>query len=265
MRRIKGLLAALALLALFPVSVAVQSGWVTQNNAQQYITRNANNAYAVTITQQNTSACTLKLVSGATTAFAVCGTTVTVASAFTLTGVGTITFSGGQSVVGATANVTELYNSTTAQQAYVYNTRTSATVYERLGIGFLTSNTAYIRTEGLGGGTQRTLRVDGNPVQLLSAGTIIGKTSSAGWEPGATNTQDLGASGNTWRTGYFGTSVVSPVYQTTTALITATGASTASFLTNGVGGTGGPTTAAQNGWMKFQDSTGATVWIPVWK
>jgi hypothetical protein len=32
-----------------------------------------------------------------------------------------------------------------------------------------------------------------------------------------------------------------------------------------VGATGGPTTAAQNGWVKMLDSSGATIWIPVWK
>jgi len=81
------------------------------------------------------------------------------------------------------------------------------------------------------------------------------------------NTYDIGASGATRpRTGYFGTSVVSPTFQTTTALVTSVdGGATAAFTANMVGGTGAPTTAAQNGWVKATDSTGATVWIPVWK
>ena len=81
------------------------------------------------------------------------------------------------------------------------------------------------------------------------------------------NTYDIGASGATRpRTGYFGTSVVTPVVKVTTALITATdGSGTGAFTANMVASTGGPTTAAQNGWMKFTDSGGATVWIPVWK
>jgi len=60
--------------------------------------------------------------------------------------------------------------------------------------------------------------------------------------------------------------VVTPALQTTTALITATnGGSTPAFKANVVGSTGGPTTAAQNGWLKMKDSAGATIWVPVWK
>lgn len=62
------------------------------------------------------------------------------------------------------------------------------------------------------------------------------------------------------------TSVASAVFKTTTALITAVdGSGTAAFTANMVASTGGPTTTAQNGWLKAQDSAGATVWIPVWK
>lgn len=43
------------------------------------------------------------------------------------------------------------------------------------------------------------------------------------------------------------------------------GGSTATFLANAVGSTGGPTTAAQNGWLLLKDSAGADIWIPVWK
>jgi len=60
--------------------------------------------------------------------------------------------------------------------------------------------------------------------------------------------------------------VVTPALQTSTALNTATdGGSTPAFTANMAGSTGGPTTAAQNGWLKMKDSTGATIWIPVWK
>lgn len=55
-------------------------------------------------------------------------------------------------------------------------------------------------------------------------------------------------------------------FKTSTALVTAVdGGSTAAFTANMVGSTGGPTTAAQNGWVKMQDSGGATIWVPVWK
>lgn len=63
-----------------------------------------------------------------------------------------------------------------------------------------------------------------------------------------------------------GATVTAPAFKTSTALVTATdGASTAAFTANMVGATGGPTTAAQHGWLKMQDSAGATVWVPVWK
>lgn len=60
--------------------------------------------------------------------------------------------------------------------------------------------------------------------------------------------------------------VTTSALKTSTALITAVdGGSTAAFTANMVGSTGGPTTAAQNGWLKAQDDSGATIWLPVWK
>lgn len=57
-----------------------------------------------------------------------------------------------------------------------------------------------------------------------------------------------------------------PLLKTMTALVaTGGGGSTAAFAANSVGGTGQPTTAAQAGWEKGLDSTGATIWRPVWK
>jgi hypothetical protein len=51
-----------------------------------------------------------------------------------------------------------------------------------------------------------------------------------------------------------------------TPLVTAVdGGLTAAFTANMVGSTGGPVTAAQNGWMLFKDSGGNNVWVPVWK
>jgi hypothetical protein len=61
-------------------------------------------------------------------------------------------------------------------------------------------------------------------------------------------------------------SITASVFETMTALITATdGGSTASFTTNMVGSTDGPTTATQDGWVKMKDSSGATIWVPEWK
>jgi hypothetical protein len=51
-------------------------------------------------------------------------------------------------------------------------------------------------------------------------------------------------------------------FQTTTAIVAAGGGAAPTFTT--IGGSG-PATAAQNGWMKMLDSTGAACWVPVWK
>lgn len=67
-----------------------------------------------------------------------------------------------------------------------------------------------------------------------------------------------GAAGNT--TGTF-----QGLWKNNAATITSTAATTATFLTNGVGGAGGPTTGAQNGWIVMKDSAGASIWVPVWK
>jgi uncharacterized protein (TIGR02145 family) len=60
--------------------------------------------------------------------------------------------------------------------------------------------------------------------------------------------------------------VTAASFKTSTALNTAAdGGSTPAFTANMAGSTGGPTTAAQNGWVKMKDSTGADIWVPVWK
>lgn len=56
--------------------------------------------------------------------------------------------------------------------------------------------------------------------------------------------------------------VAALVYQTMTAVIAAGGGAAPTFTT--IGGSG-PATAGMNGWMKFLDSTGASVFVPVWK
>lgn len=65
---------------------------------------------------------------------------------------------------------------------------------------------------------------------------------------------------------FSGINITAPAFKTSTALVTATdGAGTAAFTANMSRSTGGPTADAQNGWLKMQDSSGATVWVPVWK
>lgn len=159
------------------------------------------------------------------------------------------------------ANTLAQRNGTNAQVFNIYNTYTDGSNYER---GFVAwqGNNFVIGTTQAGTGTKRNLVVSTNGSNRWYLPDFDGHIKAY-----LDNTYDIGASGaNRPRTGYFGTSLVAPVFKTTTALITAVdGGSTAAFTANMVGSTGGPTTAAQNGWLKMQDSTGATVWVPVWK
>jgi hypothetical protein len=60
--------------------------------------------------------------------------------------------------------------------------------------------------------------------------------------------------------------LIAAAFETSTALVaTGGGGATPAFAANSTGGAGQPTTAAQNGWVKMLDSTGATIWLPVWK
>lgn len=104
---------------------------------------------------------------------------------------------------------------------------------------------------------------------LVNAGTITGTTYGFYVPDITTGTQTGGAysfyNSDANAPVFFASNCEALMFKTSTAIVTATGGATPSFLTNGVGGTGGPTTSSQNGWLKHIDSTGATVWIPVWK
>jgi hypothetical protein len=77
------------------------------------------------------------------------------------------------------------------------------------------------------------------------------------------NTYDIGAVGASRpRHVYAGTTVFAPAFQTTTALVALGGGAAPTLGT--IGGTG-PATAAQNSWLRLLDSTGAAIWVPVWK
>jgi hypothetical protein len=76
-------------------------------------------------------------------------------------------------------------------------------------------------------------------------------------------TVPLDVSGDVLATGV----VTGSLFKTTTALVTTTDGSTTPLISsaNMIGSTGGPTVAQQNGWVKMQDSIGATIFVPVWK
>lgn len=131
---------------------------------------------------------------------------------------------GGGILVGGT-NTVEQINGVSAQTFSLYHTYTDASNYRRL--RFQTGgNFAQFNAEGLGTGATSDLYLnvagasnngviqfrtkDGERWRIESAGHLIG---------GADNTYDIGASGATRpRTGYFGTSVISPIVKITAPL-----------------------------------------------
>ena len=109
-------------------------------------------------------------------------------------------------ITQGSAGIIRQVATTTAQKTEIYNTSDSNTTpvnYERLNIGWNGSD-GFINVQGGGTGANNrnlTLGVGGNPQWQ-----VVGTTGS--WIPiGGSNSLDLGASGTTVRTGYFGTSI----------------------------------------------------------
>lgn len=113
------------------------------------------------------------------------------------------------------ANVLAQRNGANAQTSRLYNTYTDASNYERLSIGF-TGGLAIIRPESAGTGANKDLYIGGGVTGGLIVQTNGGNSrwiyqSAGNLIAAVDNTYDLGASGASRpRTGYFGTSVVSP-------------------------------------------------------
>lgn len=110
---------------------------------------------------------------------------------------GTYTFSGGQSLVGTTADVTTLARSTN-NQLFVLGLATAS--YPAIGRNGTTLEVLLGSNNDYTGIKAKTLTLS------ASATTGIGAVNS--------NSIDLFSSGTPGRTGYFGTSVVSPLYTT---------------------------------------------------
>jgi hypothetical protein len=126
------------------------------------------------------------------------------------------------------ANTLALRNSTNAQTFRVYNTESSSlTNYERGSLVWAT-NIFRVQTEAGGTGTQREMYLNGAGVRILDAGTTVAVFTASNINIrsdmlfNTDNTDDIGASGATRpRTGYFGTSVVTPIATITQGTITA--------------------------------------------
>lgn len=156
------------------------------------------------------------------------------------------------------ANTLALRNGTNGQSFRVYGSYTDSGNYNRAILIASAAGDAYVGTQNAGTGVTTHLHLmTGNSARwsiLGSTGHFVASTD---------NTYDIGASGaNRPRTGYFGTRVVSPEFQTTTALVALGGGAGATLGT--IGGSG-PATAGQNTWLRMVDSTGAAFWVPAWK
>lgn len=131
------------------------------------------------------------------------------------------------------ANTLAQRNGTNAQAFNIYNTYTNSTNYERGRVGF-SSNVFRIGPEASGSGTLRSTIIGaasemrltyggGAPIYIQNLDVDIAWVFATNqhFYPGATNSYDLGLSSNTVRTGYFGTSIVSPIATLTQGTITA--------------------------------------------
>ena len=136
------------------------------------------------------------------------------------------------------ANDLGIYNGTNAQGLNVYGTRTDASDYERLVLGYDTANTNYFKidAQGLGTGTKRGLLfwVNGAGRWAIDQVDVL--------KPFQDNLYDLGSTSFRVRNGYFGTGVVTPsITLGGDALSNVIGTPSANLMTAGtVSGTGQP-------------------------
>lgn len=114
---------------------------------------------------------------------------------------GQVSIGGNSFIISDAANTIAQRNGTNPQQFNIYNTFTSSSNYERLGIIWF-GNICFLQTEvGGGGGTIRTLRI--KTWDIVADGHLLSSLD---------NTYDIGANGATRpRTGYFGTSLITPL------------------------------------------------------
>jgi hypothetical protein len=148
-------------------------------------------------------------------------------------------------------NAVEQYNSTSAQSLRVYNTRTDASNYERGELSWV-SNTLRFGTFAAGTGGNRN-------VDFYRAGTLQGSLQGTSWrfnvlvDFASDNSTDIGQSAsNRPRSGYFGTSVRSPKFETAASV----------QWTSGTGSPEGVVTAAVGSLFTRTDGgTGTTLYV----
>lgn len=115
------------------------------------------------------------------------------------------------------------------------------------------------------GGATPQLAVDTTAASVATGLKVTGAAAGSGIALAAISSgtdEDMTLAGK----GAGNVTVLSPL-KIGTALVTTIDGSTTPLLSssNMIGSTGGPTVAAQNGWVKMQDASGAAIWLPVWK
>jgi hypothetical protein len=136
------------------------------------------------------------------------------------------------------ANDVGAYNGTNPQGVDIYGTRTDASNYERLRLGYDATNNFFTVTGDYAGtGTHRGLgfNVNGSLRWVIDTGSNT-------FKPWSDNVQDLGASSLRVHNGYFGTGVITPSLTLSgTALSSVIGTPSSSLMTAGtVSGSGQP-------------------------
>jgi hypothetical protein len=131
----------------------------------------------------------------------------------TITKVDSLPFSGGQSLIGSTADVLSLRRGTNAQALHIHGTYTDASNYNRLAISHNNSGGAevMVRQAGTGGAYQLSLGTTGlAEIRLVTNNSDRWYVTSAGnLTTPVDNSLDIGASGATRpKTAHLGTSVV---------------------------------------------------------
>lgn len=158
-------------------------------------------------------------------------------------GSGFIKWNNATTLIGGGDNILEQRNGTNAQTFRVYNTISGAD--SEFGFMNFSGNQFQIGTSTAGAGTARNLN-------FITGGTGRWQINTSGHLLAvADNTYDFGAPAATRpRTGYFGTSVVSPAYTATSLLISAT----APTIASGFGSS--PSIPSSNGTAAFTINVG---------
>lgn len=135
-----------------------------------------------------------------------------------MSAIDTITFSGGSVLAGTVANTLDVRNGVNAQRFNLYKTYTDVNNYEVFTMGVSGGAWDMLSTfAGTGAARNVSLRAQGANLTLQTGWNI---PTSNHILAATDNSYDIGASGATRpRTGYFGTSTVSPLYSSSASSV----------------------------------------------